>query len=140
MAFTDNIDRMGAVSERKWIGRVRGILYLVGVMYIVLGVVGAPLISMGFMNDPSLTDDPVAPWLGYGTGALMFCCSGGFGIFNFIAARGLKSGRKWAWILSLCLGGIYAPSACLPFGALILFGLLQADVRSVFLEDRRLGE
>lgn len=53
--------------------------------------------------------------------------------FNFLAAWGLGRTRRWAWLLALVLGAIYLPSACLPFGAVIVAALVRDPVRKAYL-------
>jgi len=137
VSFEDDLDLELAVSELPWVGYVRITLVFVGVCYLLIGLATVPLMWAQFALDPAMAGDPMAPWFGASTGGLMFCCGGGVGIVNFLAAAGLKRGRKWAWLTSVVLGGIYAPSICLPFGAVMLYGMLREDVRTVFLERRR---
>ena len=137
MELMDDTDRVLAVAELPWIGAVRGTLVFVGLCYLFLGVASVPLLVVTAGADPAFEGTAFAAVFGWGSGAFMLCCSGGFGIFNFAAASGLKKGRAWAWYASMIMGAMYAPSICLPFGAVMLYGLLQPGARAVFIDGRR---
>jgi hypothetical protein len=53
-------------------------------------------------------------------------------IFLEIVIVNLKRRRFWAWVAGIIVGGLYAPSLFLPFGVMILVGLLSADSRMAF--------
>lgn len=55
------------------------------------------------------------------------------GLWNFATAAGLGIRAKWAWFSALVLGGIYVSSACLPFGAVLLYATLNDRGRKAFL-------
>lgn len=81
-------------------------------------------------------DSPDAPPAIFGVflGLFTLVLCGGTGVFNFVAAWALGRGKRWGWISSVILGGIYAPSGCFPFGGLILYGLLQDKVRKIYYD------
>jgi hypothetical protein len=106
-----------------WIGYCRMGLLFTGACHLLLGVAMLPLFAV-------LEDGAGSVF--FGLMGLAFCA--GFGVLNFVAARGLKNGERWAWILSLVLAAMYASSACLPLGIVLLVGLLRSDVRQVFLD------
>lgn len=110
-----------------WVRYCRFALVLTAAGYGVIGICAIPLAL--FLAE----SDSGPPWFGGLFGALAFVVSVGFGIVNWLAARGLAERKRWGWILAVILGGIYAPSACLPIGALLLFGLLQKEVRDTYL-------
>ena len=113
-----------------WIGRVRITLMVIG-LFNLLASVSVPVMYYFIgLND-----------MGH-QGALMMA---GFGVVvglivavmgvvpAFVAAWGLGKGKKWAWFVALILGAMYVPSICFPVGGIILYGLLQDDVRKAFL-------
>ncbi len=105
-----------------WIGYCRLGLVLTGACYMLMGMAFVPFIA--------LVGDGAALALG----AVVFAFTVGFGVLNVVAARGLKNGSRWAWILSLVLAAMYTSSACLPVGVALLVGLLRQDVRRIFLD------
>ena len=108
-------------------------LIFTGVCYVLLGAV------MGFMLGPimGLEQRPGAPPMPDAfltvMGVVMFVMCAGFGAANFVAAWGLARGAKWAWFVTVIVGGIYAPSGCLPFGVVLLYGMLNERTRKTFL-------
>jgi MFS family permease len=50
-------------------------------------------------------------------------------------AWGLRRGAKWAWFVTVIVGAMYAPSACLPIGAFLLYAMLNDEVRKAFLDN-----
>ena len=118
-----------------YFGWAVGVLWLGGGFYVFAG-----LFSLVFMAAPILA----GPRAGAGEGAILFIFGlvflvmmGGFAFANFAAAWGLKRRKKWAWIVALIVGAIYAPSACLPFGLLILYALLRTGVKESYDADAR---
>jgi len=63
---------------------------------------------------------------------VLFAVGGGCAVGNFAVARGLAQRKKWAWIGTVIVGGLYAPSGCLPFGALLLYAMLRPGVKETF--------
>lgn len=114
-----------------WIRYSRWILWFCGAMYVLLGIGMGVFMPLGFMADPTIDDD-AGVVMGGCFGVFAFGFSAAFGALNFAAASGLARRQKWAWIATIVLGGIYAPSICLPFGGALLYGMLQDDVRKAF--------
>lgn len=108
-----------------WVNHCRTALFFTGACYVVLGLAFVPIFAV-------VSEGDLAFSLAMGTFAFFF--SVGFGVLNFVAARGLKQGARWAWILSLVLAAMYVSSACLPIGIVLLVGLLRTDVRQAFLD------
>ncbi len=133
--MTDEIDRTLAASELPWIRYARTTLQIVGVGYIVLGLATAPLIYFSFMSDPDIatTLGGAGPAIAISIAAFTLLFAVGLGALNFFAASGLRYGRKWSWFATLILGLLYVPSLCLPFGAILLYAMLQERVRTLYL-------
>lgn len=110
-----------------WVERSRMVLNLVGAAYLLLGLVGGPAYGLLFSQDPTL---PAS--FGYVMGGIVGCTGIGMGLANFVASWGLGQRAKWAWIAAVVLGAMYLPSGCMPFGGLVLYGLLQDDSRKAF--------
>lgn len=113
----------------RWITWTQIALVFVGLCYVVLGLVFLPLFPVLIAADGG-DAPPAAFTLALSIIMLLVCL--GFGAGNFVVAWGLSRRAKWAWILALVLGGIYAPSGCLPFGVLVLYGMLNGDTRALF--------
>jgi hypothetical protein len=131
-AWETEDDRLDQIALDRGVRLTRVALWFVGACYALLGVIGGPLMGMATMADPTLDPD-VAQIMGGVMMGVMLVMGLGFGLVNFVAAWGLGGGGKWAWILTIILGAIYAPSACLPFGAVMLWGMLNDDTRKLFL-------
>ena len=109
----------------------RWTLVFCGLMYILMGVGAGPLVAWSVQADHP--GEPVSSGFTVGLSLVMFLFIAGFGSLNFVAVWGLGRGAKWAWIMALVLGGIYLPSGCFPFGAIVLYGLLKDEVRKAYL-------
>ncbi len=115
-----------------WLTATRYVLIFTGVCYL-------PLMGMGpFMASSRFNDPHMSAELNRGFGlvftlAMVVIC-GGVAAVNFAAAWGLARGKKWAWIVGVILGGLYAPSICFPLGGVILYGLLRENVRRPFMD------
>lgn len=114
-----------------WVGRSRLVLWFCGAMYLLLGVVLGVLFPLGSLADSSSEAPPMV--VAVVMGVLMFLVSAGWGLFNFVVAWGLGRGARWAWICGVIIGGIYAPSICLPLGAVLLYGLLNDATRKAYM-------
>jgi hypothetical protein len=116
---------------------VRGaqaMLLVFGAMYFVLGgLLGAVYGGLGFL-DPEM---PVV--VGVGMGVFMFACSGGFGALMLASAVGLQMRARWAWVGALIVGGMFAGSACMPFGLFLLYAMLIEETRKVYLGPSKAG-
>jgi hypothetical protein len=123
---------MSEADGDPWVGHCRLILFFTGACYVFLGLALGAL----FAFTPVLAEsggDPPPPAFGWFMGAVMALFCSGFGAMNFVAAWGLGRGEKWGWVIGLILGAMYAPSICLPIGALLLYGLLNERTRRRFL-------
>ncbi|MCK6505614.1 hypothetical protein L6R53_19815 [Myxococcota bacterium] len=103
-------------------------LVFVGACYLLLGIVMIPLFPMMAAAD----GNEVPPAVALGFSLFILVVAAGFGLLNFVAAWGLGRRAKWAWIMTIILGGIYAPSGCMPFGVLLLYAMLNAEGRAQF--------
>lgn len=118
-------------AQDPWVRTTRYILWFCGATYVLLGLAIGPVLAVL----PTLEDNPDAPPFVVSAilGLFATLVSVVVGAVNFVAASGLARGTKWGWILSVILGGIYAPSGCMLFGVLILYGLLNERVRKMYL-------
>ncbi len=123
------------LAQVPFLGAARWTLLVVGAIYVLLGVATAPLMTFAFMVDPEIPDVLALPF-GIGMGAFSFVICAGFGALNVVVAWGLGQGARWAWFGGLIIGAIYLGSICLPFGAVILYGVLNEAARDVFLGPR----
>lgn len=64
---------------------------------------------------------------------LLFAVGAGCALMNFLVARALNRRQRWGWIGAIVAGAIYAPSGCMPFGALILYAVLRPGFRDAYL-------
>ncbi|TNE91864.1 MAG: hypothetical protein EP330_03960 [Deltaproteobacteria bacterium] len=128
----------GYAGDLPWVRRVALMLNLLGVLQL-LGVLGmfaaAALMSAPATGDPMLDAQLAEQMLPMRImyGVMGTCCSLPFAVLHFVAASNLSGAKKWAWFLSLILSALYVPSLCFPVGALMVFGLVQEDVRRRFL-------
>lgn len=127
----DDIDRAIAIRGLPWVKWARYCLVFAGICYVIIGF-ASPLVW--YSVPPEARVEPTVQYILIGGIGLTALISLVIGALNFVAARGLVNGRKWAWFLSLVIGAIYAPSACLPLGVVILYGLLREDTRTLFLD------
>jgi len=63
-----------------------------------------------------------------------------FVVFLEVVIVHLKRRKFWAWVAGLIIGALYAPSLFLPFGIMILVGLLAEGSRSEFGMQRTIKE
>lgn len=115
-----------------WVHYVRWTLIGLGLVYFVLGLGLGGTIGVGMAVDPAIPY-PQGLILGGGIGTFTFGLCTAFGVLNLVASRGLNKGRKWGWFVAMVLAAIYLGSACIPFGVVILVGLLRDDVRGIYL-------
>ncbi len=115
----------------EWVRYTRWVLWFCGAAYFLMGLFMGPVFA--WLSSLDAPGERMPPAVMTMMTIIIFIFSGGFAALNFIAAWGLGQGRKWAWVMGVCIGGIYAPSGCLPFGGLILYGLLNDRVRKAYL-------
>lgn len=108
----------------KWIDYARYTLIFCWVCYVFLAFLGFPIAYLATLEDRTLSDDEKLLFIGI-LGGLLFVISIIIGVLNFAVSDGLKKRRKWAWIGGLILGILYVPSACLPFGGVILYAMIK---------------
>ena len=115
-----------------WIRVNQAVLLFIGAIYLIFGVFLGGIYTI--LPLVLMADEPDAIVM-LPVGILMFVCCGGVGILNLVAAWGLGAHKMWGWVLSLILGAMYIGSACMPFGAVLLYGLvIDEPTRKVFLK------
>lgn len=119
------------LASDGWLKAARYSLVFTGVCYLLLVPLG-PFIAMSEFHEAHA---PRGFNLGFTIGftLMLLVVGGGLAAANFVAARGIKNGKRWAWLTGVILGALYAPSICLPFGVVILYGLLREPVRNFYL-------
>ncbi|MCO4743822.1 MAG: hypothetical protein KC912_03470 [Proteobacteria bacterium] len=128
----------GYAGDLPWVRRAAMVINLMGALQ-MLGVLamiaGAALMSAPATGDAALdaqlAESMLPMRIAYGVAGS--CCALPFALFHFVTASNLSSAKKWSWFAGVVLGAIYVPSLCFPVGAIVLFGLLQTDVRKRFL-------
>jgi len=118
------------VNSLKWVDYSRWVLWFTGGCYFVLGCAVGPVMWWAY-SDRS-TDTKLAFKIAVCSGISSVVVCSGLAILNILIASGLKKRRRWAWLGAIIIGGLYAPSICLPFGVVLLYGMLQKDVRQAF--------
>jgi len=118
------------IQNDGWLRATRYVLIFTGACYLL--VIGPVIIEHKF-HDAHMSPD-FTHALEIGARVVMLAVCGGAAALNFAAAWGLARGKKWAWIMALVLGGLYAPSICMPLGGVILYGLLREPVRRRYLD------
>ena len=126
---------MDATSDYRrdpWVLAARYMLWLCGATYLLLGLGSLGLfVAMPLLADPSEDFPPLVFWIPFAL--LSFGLTLVVALVNLAAAIGLGRGKRWAWIVTLILGATYAPSACLPFGAVLLYAMLNERTRRWYL-------
>lgn len=89
-------------------------------LYLIIGVLAFSF----FMTDKRGLGMPVA------IGMFALCLALAVGI-EFVV-HGLRRRKFWAWVVGLCLFGLYVPSLFFPLGVLGLWGLLDSGSRAEF--------
>lgn len=126
------------LSTDGWLKWTVAVLRFVGVAYVALGVCLGGLFLMPMMLAGSADAPP-----GLGEQAMINAAlapvfllfSVAIGAVNFVVASALVKRKSWAWFGALILGGLYAPSICLPFGAVILYALLRPGVKQAYDQE-----
>ena len=116
-----------------WVFYSRMTLIFTGVCYLLLGGVMGMFMPAIMKLDQQPGDQEIPETFNLVFGVIMFVMCAGFAFLNFVAAWGLGRQAKWAWFMAVILGGLYAPSACLPFGVVLLYGMLNDRTRKSFL-------
>ena len=119
-------------AESTWVLICQGVLAFCGLVYLLLGLVTGglytivPLIAAS--EDPEMI--VMVPF-----GIVMLLVSFLIAGANFAAAYGLGMRRMWAFVIALIMAALYLPSGCMPFGALLFYGLiLHEPTRKQFMK------
>lgn len=120
------------IAADGWIRAVRYTLIGTGLCY-ALGILTAPVMVIRTLNDSRAEDKQIGFAIGMAATIALVCA--GAAALNFVGAYGLRNGKMWGWVIGLIVGAIYAPSACFPFGVLILYGLLRERSRGFYLNQ-----
>lgn len=107
------------------------VLWFLGIVYFLIAVGYSLFFGAMPMLDPELGPEALPVFIGIAIGMFLFMMV--FTIPMFAAAIGLRRGKMWAWIITVCVGGLFAPSLCLPFGAFLLYAMLNEETRKAFL-------
>jgi ABC-type glycerol-3-phosphate transport system permease component len=113
-----------------WFRGAIGSLWFCGVVYLLLG-----LFIPSFLLTLSAEDNfgpREATTLVVVFGVALACAVG-----NFVVAWALARRKSWAWIAAVVIGGLYAPSGCVIFGAVILYALLRGGVKDAYDAESR---
>lgn len=124
-------ERRVDVSDLEWVKYTRWTLWFCAASYVLLGAIFSGVFVLALSADPEMEGASLV--FALPMGLFMFASCAMIGAVNVLAAHGLAMGARWGWILALVLGGIYAPSGCMPVGAVILYGLLNERVRKAFI-------
>lgn len=126
-------------SDQEFLEEARGDLPMVKAASWVVGFLGAVYLLIGVgtgllyggLGLAAEGDEAIGLIVG---GVAMFVCVALMSVPMLAAAVGLRQGRMWAWVITVCVGGMFAMSACMPFGVFLLYAMLSQDVRKAFLE------
>lgn len=116
------------IARDGWLNATCVTLGFCGLCYLPLIIIGP--IQLSYMsNHASLAEHN----LKFVVTLIVFAivCGGVF-VASMVTAWGIRRGKRWAWIMGVVFGGLYLPSCCLPFGAMILYGLLRENSRRLF--------
>ena len=118
--------------ERSQLSRVRTARLVLWGMA-ALNTVLAVSIPVGYAALPSLSGGDVLPSSLIGASCVgLFVAAVGVAPMA-LAAVGLGRGARWGWGVTVAIGGLYTPGLCLPVGALLLYTMLNDEVRRAFL-------
>ena len=126
-----DFDRELELASDAGIGYARSVLSFCGAVYLALALLLGPLLSAPLLLDDGAGTGLKVAMLAFNS-LLAVVFSGGFAVVNFVAGSGLARGKKWAWVVAIGLGAIYLASACFPFGAVVLYGVLNEKTRKLF--------
>lgn len=130
-------------SEQEFLEEARGdlpmvrlaslVMFFLGGVYILFGLLFGVVYSAIPFIDSSMDSAEAAFFVGFGVvfGVLMAAV---FGLPMVAGGYGLRQGKMWAWILTVCVGGLFATSACMPFGIFLLYAMLNETTRNAFLK------
>lgn len=126
------------LSSDRWFRAVRPILWIGGAFYLLFGLCFPFLMIVPVAQRGGDASPPVAVVaMSFVFFSIGVACAAG----HFAVARGLAKRKKWAWIGATVIGAIYAPSACLPIGLVILWAMLRTGVKESYeAEARALSE
>lgn len=128
----DTFDRELELATDPWLGWARTVLSLGGFAYLLFALFLGPLMSLQLWLDPNVDTTMAVVFTVVFTVISIVVC-GPLSLVQFAASSGLGNGRKWAWFAGLAVGLLYLPSCtCFPFGAVILYGLLNEKTRRLF--------
>lgn len=119
-----------------WIRLAQGTLAFVGLAYGLMTLTLVPLMMAMPFVDPELAHDPEpVKWMISSFMGVFGCvCVGGYATLPVLAVVGLQRRALWGWVIGLIIGAMLTPSGCMPFGALILVGLLHPEGRDIYLK------
>lgn len=130
-------------SDKQFLEEARGdlpmvrlaswVMFFLGGIYILFGVLFGLVYSAIPLMDSSMENGEAMFFVGFGVvfGVLM---AGIFGVPIVAGGYGLRQGKMWAWVLTVCVGGLFATSACMPFGIFLLYAMLNETTRNAFLK------
>ncbi|MEZ4316756.1 MAG: hypothetical protein R3F61_04615 [Myxococcota bacterium] len=128
----DVFDAPGEEYDGPWILVSQGVLVFTGGVYLLLGLFTGGIYTL--LPLLMVNDDPgmliMIPF-----GILMLLLGLVVGGANLAAAYGLGQRTMWGYVIALIMAALYLPSGCMPFGALLAYGLLFDErTRKQFLK------
>ena len=119
-----------------WFRLAIGSLWFCGSMYVALGALACGYAVYTSFQVQSHVVSHAGPSILQSVASAAILLVGVLvGTANFVVAWGLRRHAKWAWIGALVIAAVYGPSGCLPFGAVIAYALLRAEVREAYLNQ-----
>lgn len=125
-------DELEPIAADPWPKYAAVTLVFCGFAYFLIGL-GYPALFAFVMTSEGEMGATEAAALSGAVFVLVFAFLGAVAVFNWVAAFGIYRERKWGWVLTLVLGALYAPSACLPFGIVLLYATLNERTRKRIL-------
>ncbi len=120
------MDEFGDLENDSLLKAARGTLWFCGAVYLLLGLVSLLMVV------PLMLEGGEGIVVGLIMGVFMLAICGGIAAVNFVAAWGLGARKKWAWIVTIILGALYAPTGCLPLGVLLLYAMLRSGFKEAY--------